>query len=71
MLAVNGAVVTLSAPLLYNHTVELVREGSRSVMLHTEVINLNRNVRIVGSSGSGTAGFGGHVMLLQPTDGEA
>ena len=69
---VNGATVTLSAPLRYDHTVEVVAVAGRNpVFLHTEVVNLNRNVKITGAMAANSAGFGGHVMLLQPTDGES
>ena len=68
--AISGSTVTLSAPLSYAHTVETITADGRTVTLPCEVVNLNRNVKIQGSTGSGTAGFGGHVMLLQPTNGE-
>lgn len=68
---IDGATLTLDAPLLYSHQVQTVAADGRVVTLAPEVINLNRNVRVRGSSGPGTAGFGGHVMLLQPTDGES
>jgi hypothetical protein len=42
-----------------------------SALLTCEVVNLNRNVKITGSSGAGAAGFGAHVMLLAPTNGES
>ena len=66
LLGISGNVVTLTAPLRYNHTVETLEVAGRFVSLRTEVINLNRNVRLVGSVGPGSAGFGGHVMLLFP-----
>ena len=69
VLSIDGATVTLVQPLRYNHAVESVSAAGRTVLLASEVINLKRNVRIVGSTGPGSAGFGGHVMLLQPTDG--
>ena len=69
LLGVDGATLTLAAPLRYEHLVETHAVDGRTITLTTEVINLNRNVRIRGSDGPGTAGFGGHVMLLQPTDG--
>ena len=69
--AINGATVTLSAPLRYAHVAETINADGRSITLTCEVANLNRNVKIQGSTGTGTAGFGGHVMLLQPTDGES
>eukprot|EP00966_Prymnesium_polylepis_P007100 163867-Prymnesium_polylepis.1 len=69
--SIDGSTVSLSSSLRYNHTVQTVHADGRSVVLSCEVINLNRNVQIRGSSGVGTAGFGGHVMLLQPTEGES
>ena len=71
VLAVNGATVTLSGPLRYTHDVRTHSADGRTITLACEVVNLNRNVRILGSSGTGTAGFGGHVMLLHPTSGES
>ena len=67
--SISGATVTLTAPLTYSHTAETVDADGKTVLLTCEVVNLNRNVKIRGSGGSGTAGFGGHVMLLQPTNG--
>ena len=69
--AISGTTVTLAAPLRYTHAVQTVSVDGRTVTLAAEVVNLNRNVRIAGDDGPGTAGFGGHVMLLQPTDGES
>ena len=71
LVSIDGATVTLSAPLQYDHTVESLSADGRTVTLACEVANLNRNVKVRGSTGTGTAGFGGHVMLLQPTDGES
>ena len=69
--ALIGATVTLDAPLTYTHAVETVVADGRTVNLNCEVINTARNVKIQGTTGTGQAGFGGHVMLLQPTDGES
>ena len=46
-----GTTLTLDAPLLYSHVVESVHADGRSVTLATEVVNLNRNVKIRGSDG--------------------
>ena len=71
LLQIDGATITLSAPLAYSHEVLNMVADGRMIALAPEVINLNRNVRIRGADGPGTSGFGGHVMLLQPTDGES
>ena len=71
LVAVSGSTITIAAPLRYTHPVQTLTADGRTVTLALEVINLNRNVRIRGSNGPGTSGFGGHVMLLQPTDAES
>ena len=70
ILSVVGTTVTLTAPLQYSHLGVTDNVGGRAVSVRAEVANLGRNVKIQGSQDDNEY-FGGHTLLMQPTDGES
>jgi hypothetical protein len=71
VLEISGATVFLSAPLRHDHLVESKSHGGRTLLMRAEVANLRRNVRFVGTEEDNSEGFGAHVMLMHPTDGQS
>jgi cell surface hyaluronidase len=62
--AVNGNTVTITPALKYNHFGETQTFAGKTLESRAEVALLNRNIVIRGDETSATAGFGGHIMVM-------
>ena len=62
--SISGKVVTLSAPLNYQHWCATSAYGSDTLEECAEVGLLTRNIVIKGNITPAAAGFGGHVMVM-------